>query len=159
MKKIYWAAVILPLSLALLWLLLPTATAGQAAEVSRETVVATSSPVVVSTQPKRHIYPQTASTTLSASQQSIKEAVIAAFPDVPQMIAVVRCESRFRQFSGTSTPLLSPTADVGVMQINQVHWAEAKALGLDIFNSVADNIAMGRIVYEMQGLAAWTCKA
>lgn len=157
MKKLYWAAVILPLSLALLWLLLPTATVGQSADVSRET--ATTTPQIVPHETPKIRVSHASSTVLTNSQEAIKAAVSAAFADVPQMTAIVRCESSYRQFEGTSTPLVSRTDDVGVMQINQVHWAEAKALGLDIFNSVDDNIKMGRIVYEQQGLAAWTCKA
>lgn len=71
---------------------------------------------------------------------------------------VVSCESHFRQFRNDGTPLISPTDDVGVMQINRPTWlAKAKALGLDIENSTRDNIIMGRIVYEEQGIGAWTC--
>lgn len=154
MKRKITAAVIIPLSLALFWLFAPQSAGQGDTIVSRET--ATTTPVSVTREtPRRYA----TSTPLTSSQSAIKALVAAAFPDVPQMVKVVGCESAYRQFEGTSTPLLSPTDDVGVMQINQVHWAEAKALGLDIFNSVDDNIKMGRIVYEQQGLAAWTCKA
>lgn len=71
---------------------------------------------------------------------------------------VVACESHFRQFDKDGNPLISPTNDVGVMQINIPTWAEkAKDLGLDIYHSERDNIIMGRIVYDEQGISAWTC--
>jgi len=82
-----------------------------------------------------------------------------AFLDEPRMLSVVKCESEFRQFKKNGDPLISPTSDVGVMQINQVHWKEARKLGLDIFNNEDDNIKMGRIVYEKQGINAWSCNS
>lgn len=61
------------------------------------------------------------------------------------------------QFDGKGRPLLSRTADVGIGQINQVHWTQAKSLGLDIFNSTEDNLKMAQIVYKSEGEKAWTC--
>lgn len=87
---------------------------------------------------------------------TIREKVQIAFGSTSPMMAVVQCESGFQQFKG-GAPLQSPTSDIGVMQINQVHWQEAEKLGLDIFNSVDDNIKMGQIVLEKQGLTAWSC--
>lgn len=96
---------------------------------------------------------------LNASQVAIKAQVEALFADVPAMAAVVRCESRYRQFDSAGKPLISRTNDVGVMQINIPTWAPlAKELGLDIYNSASDNILMGRIVYAKQGIGAWVCK-
>lgn len=94
------------------------------------------------------------STTLTSSQIEIKNKIEAVFG--PEMVSIIRCESNFRQFKN-DIPLLSPTSDVGVMQINRVHWARAKSLGLDIFNSVDDNIIMGKIIYDEQGVGAWVC--
>lgn len=113
--------------------------------------------IVSQETPKPPQKPKTAilaTTTLSADQLTIKAQVEAAFPDVPLMSKVIFCESGFRQFS-SGVPLVSPTADVGVMQINQSHWKDAKNRGLDIFNSVKDNIIMGRIVYDSEGITAW----
>lgn len=87
---------------------------------------------------------------------TIKDKVARMFQDEPIMVAVAYCESRHQQFRN-GKPLISPTSDVGVMQINQVHWKEAKSRGLDIFNNEDDNIKMGRIVYDKQGVKAWTC--
>jgi len=79
------------------------------------------------------------------------------FADEPRMIPTIQCESKFRQFSSNGKPLRSHTSDIGVMQINQVHWKEARSLGLDIFYSEDDNIKMGRVVYDREGLGGWTC--
>lgn len=99
-----------------------------------------------------------------ARMPSIRDKVADTFPDEPKMLPVVGCESDFRQFDSRGKPLMSGTSDVGVMQINKIHWKEAKRLGLDIFYSVDDNIAMGRIIYDTKkkngdivGLTAWTC--
>lgn len=89
-------------------------------------------------------------------KQTLQDKVRLAFLDQPRMNLIVKCESKFRQFKN-GKPLMSPTSDVGVMQINQVHWKEAKKLGLDIFNSEDDNIKMGRIIYEKQGINGWSC--
>lgn len=85
----------------------------------------------------------------------IVEKVKLAFFDDPRMVNVVTCESQNTQFNDDGTPLISGTSDVGVMQINQVHWSEAKKLGLDIFYSLDDNIKMGRMIYDSQGIKAW----
>lgn len=150
------ATAVIPLSLALFWLAAPQPVNIAESNVSRETASTT-----VTRETPKPVHVAT-STPLTAAQIEIKEAVSVAFADVPAMLAVVRCESSYRQFkgSGTSTPLISPTDDVGVMQINIPTWgALAKELNLDIYNSVADNILMGRIVYAKQGLGAWTCYA
>lgn len=73
------------------------------------------------------------------------------------MTYVIGCESGFTQFGQDGKPVMSKTRDVGVMQINQVHWQRAKDLGLDIFYSPEDNIKMGRIIMEESGLQAWSC--
>lgn len=73
------------------------------------------------------------------------------------MTYVIGCESGFTQFRKDGSPLMSHTKDVGVMQINEVHWSRAKELGLDIFNSTEDNMKMGRIILNESGLRAWSC--
>jgi hypothetical protein len=75
----------------------------------------------------------------------------------PEMIPVIKCESSFHQFNADGTPNISPTHDVGIMQINHVHWIEAKNLGLDIFHSIDDNVKMGKIIFAEQGLGGWNC--
>ncbi len=92
-----------------------------------------------------------------ARELSIRDKVALAFPDEPRMMDIIECESQFNQLNSRGKVLKSPTSDYGVMQINKIHVKEAKRLGLDIFTSVDDNIKMGRIIYEQQGLDAWTC--
>ena len=88
---------------------------------------------------------------------TLKDKVIDEFGEDSPMIGIVKCESRFRQFNNQGKPLMSPTSDVGIMQINQANWKQAKNLGLDIFNSVDDNIKMGKYILKTQGIRAWTC--
>jgi len=73
------------------------------------------------------------------------------------MLRIAKCESGFKQFDSGGKPLISPTSDVGLMQINQVHWKRAEKLGLDIFNSPVDNMAMAKIIHKEQGYKAWSC--
>lgn len=75
----------------------------------------------------------------------------------PRLYKIFKCESGLRQFDSSGNPLMSPTHDVGISQINQTHWDEAKKLGLDIFNSTEDNIKMAKIILQQQGYSAWTC--
>lgn len=99
-----------------------------------------------------------ASTTpfISPVVQTIEERVTEVYKD-PRMVTVLRCESGLKQFDSQRKPLLSKTSDVGISQINQVHWKEAKKLGLDIFNSESDNLKMGKLIYDSEGITAWTC--
>lgn len=87
---------------------------------------------------------------------TIEQKVEQTFND-PRMLKIIQCESQWRQFELDGTPLISKTSDVGLLQINQVHWDRAKELNLDIFNSVDDNIKMAKIIYDEQGITAWTC--
>lgn len=85
---------------------------------------------------------------------SIEDKINLAFPDEPKMVDIAWCESRHRQLVN-GKPLISRTYDVGVMQINQVHWKQAKELGLDIFYNIDDNLKMARIIYDRQSITAW----
>lgn len=77
--------------------------------------------------------------------------------DSQTMKNIAKCESGYKQFEKDGSHLISLTSDVGLMQINQVHWKRAKSLGLDIFNSPIDNWEMAKIIYKEQGFKAWTC--
>lgn len=89
-------------------------------------------------------------------ESTIQEKVLDAFNDDLRMLDVVKCESDFKQFKNGKV-LTSPTSDYGIMQINWIHLKEAERLGLDVKNSVDDNIKMGRIIYEKEGINAWVC--
>ena len=153
MRKLI-AAVLLSLTTALFW---------QSAElsyihpqVSRET--ATSTPIVITVgEPQTEVI-ATTTKPLTPAQIEVRSEVVATFGTSSPMVAVVGCESHFRQLRANGKPLISPTDDVGVMQINIPTWGkEAKKLGLDIYYSEADNIKMGAVVYKQQGIKAWTC--
>ena len=69
---------------------------------------------------------------------------------------IVWCESRYNQNalhinSGGSS-------DVGIWQINSVHFAEAKRIGLDIKNSADDNTTFAIILLKKYGTKPWVCK-
>lgn len=59
-----------------------------------------------------------------------------------------------RQFRDDGSVLISPTSDKGVMQINQVHWPEAEALGIDL-DTAEGNIAFAKILKARRGTADW----
>ena len=98
--------------------------------------------------------PPTAILKATTTPDKLKEKIIAELGE--EFISIVNCESGFKQFQD-GKPLISRTSDVGLLQINQVHWDRAKELGLDIFNSEDDNIAMAKIIKKEQGLKAWSC--
>jgi len=97
----------------------------------------------------------TSTVAVEVREKTIEEKVLETFGD-KRMLPVVSCESGFRQYDKNGNPLKSPTGDVGVGQVNQVHWSRAEELGLDIFNNVDDNLAMAKIIYDEQGIEAWT---
>ena len=88
---------------------------------------------------------------------STKEAVTTYFSDIPIMVDIARCESRFRHTDTDGTVLrgLVNSADVGVMQINEYyHLVESKKLGYNI-HSIDGNMAYARYLYEKQGARPW----
>lgn len=84
-----------------------------------------------------------------------EDRIRAAFPEAPEaMVEIARCESRLRQFKEDGTPLVSETSDVGLFQINQVHWEDARKLGIDIY-SEEGNIAFARLLFDANGFGDW----
>lgn len=91
---------------------------------------------------------------LSAHQRDTCLAVSAAFPDAPGMVEVARCESTLRQLKD-GAPLVSPTNDIGALQINRAaHAATAARLGIDI-TTIDGNLAYARILYDRSGYRDW----
>lgn len=75
-----------------------------------------------------------------------------------RMVAVVKCESNFRQFDSDGTVLLSSTLDVGLFQINlKAHLKQSQKMGLDIINSMEDNYTYAKHLYDEQGETPWVC--
>lgn len=88
---------------------------------------------------------------------SAEDAVKAYFADIPIMIEVARCESRFRHYDTTGDVLrgIVNNLDRGVMQINEgYHLSDSKKLGYDIL-TLEGNMAYARYLYEKQGTRPW----
>lgn len=95
-------------------------------------------------------FPHTSTTTVRTTLESY-------YRDIPIMVQIARCESRFRHFDKNDTPIKGEinSLDIGVMQINAHYHAErALSLGLDIYD-FEDNLAYARILYNEQGSAPW----
>lgn len=71
-----------------------------------------------------------------------------------EFVAIARCESGIRQFNADGSVLISRTSDVGIFQINQVHWDNAKRLGIDIY-SVQGNIEYAKLLKKQNGTGDW----
>jgi hypothetical protein len=79
------------------------------------------------------------------------------FKDVPIMVEVARCESRFRQFDEeTGEPLKNPNSSAtGVLQLMaSYHREPAKRMGYNI-DTLEGNLGYGEALYEQQGLKPW----
>lgn len=77
------------------------------------------------------------------------------FKDVPQMIEIARCESKFRQYTDAGNPLRGPGGMVGIFQFYEsIHTPGALALGFDL-TTVEGNLGYARHVYNTEGLTPW----
>lgn len=88
---------------------------------------------------------------------TIREQVVAAFPDAPVMVRIAQCESQMRQFdtSGNTLRGIANPKDRGIFQINEFwNLATAQRLGFNIY-TVKGNIAMARWMYDHQGTTPW----
>ncbi|GEM_PF-1601107 len=89
--------------------------------------------------------------------QSTESYVREYFSDIPIMAEIARCESTFRHYNTTGTPLrgVVNSNDVGVMQINEnYHLEQSRSLGYDIY-SRKGNLKYARHLYETQGTTPW----
>lgn len=79
------------------------------------------------------------------------------FSDIPALIKIAYCESRFTHYLKDGTVLkgrITP-ADEGALQINKdYHGTRMERLGLDAEN-LMDNLKFGRILYNEQGTQPW----
>jgi hypothetical protein len=92
-----------------------------------------------------------------SNAMSTEEYVRQYFSDIPIMIQVAKCESRFRQLDkdGSIHRGVVNSADVGVMQINEFyHLDTAEKKDIDIY-TLEGNTAYARDLYERQGTAPW----
>ena len=88
---------------------------------------------------------------------TVEEYVRNYFSDIPVLVEVARCESRFRQHDKDGNILrgVVNNLDVGVMQINEYyHEHDSDKLGYDI-STIEGNTAYARHLYEESGLKPW----
>lgn len=98
--------------------------------------------------PKKSALPTTA---------EVEAAVREFFPDNPEMIAIAKCESGFRQFNSDGTVLRGSGIYIGIFQIDEnIHAAYAKSLGMDIF-TVEGNLAYAKHLLGTSGTRPWGC--
>jgi hypothetical protein len=72
-------------------------------------------------------------------------------------LAIAQCESGQQQFKKDGTVVRSDTRDSGFFQINDIHLPEAQKMGLDVKNSLYDNIIMAKHIYDTAGsFKPWT---
>ncbi len=98
-----------------------------------------------------------AATAQANPNAGIEEKVRAAFPNAPEMLAVAKCESGFRQFGPDGSVLRGGKGGgyVGVFQIGEsLHARAALALGHDIM-TVDGNIAYAQHLYDASGSNPW----
>lgn len=100
------------------------------------------------------LIPQQAS---AQSNAIVEDAVRFAFADIPVMIDIARCESRFRQFGPDGNALRGGTAGkyIGIFQIGEaLHAARAASMGFDIY-SIDGNMGYARYMYNNSGTNPW----
>ena len=88
---------------------------------------------------------------------TVEEYVRGYFSDIPVMIEIAKCESRFRQYDKNGEVLRGAvnSLDRGVMQINEYYHGEsAEKLGYDLL-TIEGNTAYARYIYEKYGVKPW----
>jgi hypothetical protein len=99
----------------------------------------------------------TVSTTVPALA-SVEDRVREYFADIPVMIEIARCESKFRQFTDSGSVLRGGASGqfVGIFQfMESIHSSVARTLGHDLA-TVDGNLAYARHLYTQQGTKPWT---
>ena len=89
---------------------------------------------------------------------STEQYVRQYFSDIPIMIQVAKCESRYRQLdaSGEIHRGVVNSEDVGVMQINEhYHLDQSVQKNYDIY-TLEGNTAYARDLYEREGTQPWS---
>lgn len=97
-----------------------------------------------------------ATNSLTASV-SVEEKVREYFQDIPVMIDIARCESKFRQFTDAGNVLYGGAGGgmVGVYQFyEQIHSGTAKSLGFDL-STLDGNVGYARHLYNEEGTTPW----
>jgi hypothetical protein len=93
----------------------------------------------------------------TVSVKTVEESVRDYFRDMPVMIEIARCESKFRQFNADGSVLFGGAGGgmVGVFQFyDSIHRAAAAALGFDIL-TLEGNLGYAKHVYATFGTTPW----
>ena len=88
---------------------------------------------------------------------TVEEYIGNYFADIPVMIEIAKCESRFRQHDKNGGVLRGEenSLDRGVMQINEFYHNEnSSKLGYDIL-TLEGNTAYARVLFEKYGVKPW----
>ena len=88
---------------------------------------------------------------------STEQYVRQYFSDIPIMIQIAKCESRFRQLDAGGEVHRGEinNADVGVMQINEFYHLDTAEKGdYDIY-TLEGNTKYARVLYEKYGTTPW----
>jgi hypothetical protein len=108
---------------------------------------------LLETLPEPHQYGTPLLSALNEAQQHNAEYIRQELGDI--YIEIAKCESGLNQFNPDGTPLISPTRDVGVMQINlAAHGATAEKLGIDIY-TLKGNVEYAKILKAQSGTQPW----
>jgi hypothetical protein len=89
---------------------------------------------------------------------TVEEYIKNYFSDIPIMVEIAKCESRFRQHDENGEVLRGEKneQDRGVMQINEYfHSEDSNKLGYDI-QTLEGNTAYARYLYEKYGVKPWS---
>ena len=88
---------------------------------------------------------------------AVEKRVREFFGDIPVMVEIARCESKFRQYADSGNVLRGGlgNAMLGVFQFNgPIHVGEALRLGFDV-ETLEGNIAYARHLYNLEGTDPW----
>ena len=92
-----------------------------------------------------------------SNSSEIEKYVNRYFSDIPVMVDIAWCESRFRHVNTAGSVIRGEInrSDLGVMQINEYyHGDTAEDLGLDLLE-FGDNMAYARYLFEKEGTTPW----
>lgn len=91
------------------------------------------------------------------NQTEIQQAVTRFFKDTPEMVAIAKCESEFRQYTDAGNTLRGGANNrmIGVYQVNEVyHRQTAELLGHNI-DTLMGNLLYAKHLLLTQGLEPW----
>jgi len=94
---------------------------------------------------------------VAQAEVSVEDSVRSFFSDIPVMIDIARCESKFRQFSEDGSVLKGGWggAMVGVFQFYEaVHDGAATAMGFDL-GTLEGNLGYAKHLYTVSGTTPW----